>query len=57
MIFRDDTAVAPNNNTVNGYINNNNTTTINTADNNIAKHEIPTRDKKVIQSDQRQCLA
>ena len=48
VIFRDDTAMIPNNNTVNGYINNNNTT--NTADNHIAKHEKPTRDKKALYS-------
>ena len=40
----------PNNNTVNGYINNNNTTTRNTAGNHIAKHEIPTRNKKALYS-------
>ena len=40
----------PNNNTVNGYINNNDTTTTTTADNHIAKHEIPTRDKKALYS-------
>ena len=49
-IFRDNTAMLPNNNTVNGYINNKNTTTTNTADNHIAKHEMPTRDKKALYS-------